>query len=49
MMTGLFGYFTSDAAPFQFSGAPFFMGAVLVLGALVFAIRILSRKSVVDA
>lgn len=49
MMTGLFGYFTSDAAPFQFSGAPFLMGSLLVLGALLYSIRILSFKNPIPA
>lgn len=48
MMTGLFGYFTSDIAPFQFPGAPFLMGAVLVVVALFYAIRILSFKNPVS-
>lgn len=48
MMTGLFGYFTSGIAPFQFPGAPFLMGAVLVLAALIYAIRILSFKNPVS-
>ncbi len=30
MMTNLFYYFTHDEAPFQFSGAPFFLGFVLM-------------------
>jgi DHA1 family tetracycline resistance protein-like MFS transporter len=31
LMTNLFSYFTSPKAPVHFSGAPFIMGAVLVL------------------
>jgi len=49
MMTGLFGYFTSDIAPFKFPGAPFLMGAVLVVAALFYAVRILSFKKPVSA
>ncbi len=49
MMTGLFGYFTSDAAPLQFSGAPFLLGALLVLGALVYSIRLLSFKKIANS
>ena len=49
MMTGLFGYFTSKAAPFQFPGAPFLMGSILVLVALLYSIRILSFKKPVSA
>lgn len=37
--TGLFGYFTSSAAPFHWPGAPFFLGSVL----LVTAAKILSQ------
>lgn len=48
MMTGLFGYFTSEIAPFQFAGAPFLMGALLILAALFFAIRILSFKNTIS-
>ncbi|MEP1150488.1 MAG: TCR/Tet family MFS transporter [Balneola sp.] len=49
MMTGLFGYFTSASAPFQFSGAPFFMAALLIIGALFFAVRILSFKNTISS
>jgi len=49
MMTGLFGYFTSDAAPFQFPGAPFLTGSILVLAALLYSIRILSFKNPIKA
>lgn len=34
-MTELFGYFTSDAAPVRFAGAPFLLSAVLMAVALV--------------
>jgi DHA1 family tetracycline resistance protein-like MFS transporter len=40
VMTNLFYQFTQDDAPFQFAGAPFAVGAVLVLVSLL-----LSRKS----
>jgi MFS transporter, DHA1 family, tetracycline resistance protein len=30
-VSGLFAYFTSDAAPFEFAGAPFLLGACLLL------------------
>lgn len=40
IMTNLFYQFTQDDAPFQFAGAPFALGAVLVLVSLL-----LSRKS----
>lgn len=41
LMTGLFGYFTSQNAPIQFPGAPFFTGAILTFLALLFAVKIL--------
>ncbi|WP_051228737.1 MFS transporter [Pleomorphomonas oryzae] len=43
-MTELFGYFTSDAAPIRFAGAPFLLSAVLMAAALV-VIRIDRRVS----
>lgn len=39
LMTQLFAYFTSQAAPVYFPGAPFLLGAVLTLISLVLAIR----------
>lgn len=39
MMTGLFGYFTSAKAPVQFPGAPFIMGAFLVIVSLIGLIK----------
>ncbi|MCP9292697.1 TCR/Tet family MFS transporter [Gracilimonas sediminicola] len=44
MMTNLFGYFTSDIAPFYFPGAPFFLGAVLVIAAILWATKSLGIK-----
>ncbi|RDC66043.1 TCR/Tet family MFS transporter [Adhaeribacter pallidiroseus] len=43
LMTNLFAYFTSNAAPFYFPGAPFLMGAVLTLISLLLAIRSLAN------
>lgn len=34
LMTNLFYYFTHDAAPFKFSGAPFFLAFILMLSSL---------------
>ncbi len=34
IMTNLFGYFTSDVSPVYFPGAPFFLAALLVIGAI---------------
>lgn len=42
MMTNLFGFFTSDIAPVYFPGAPFFLAAILVLVAIIWAKRKLS-------
>lgn len=44
MMTSLFAYFTTSAAPVIFPGAPFAMGGVLTLLSLVLVKQILSRK-----
>jgi DHA1 family tetracycline resistance protein-like MFS transporter len=41
LMTQLFAFFTSSAAPVYFPGAPFLMGAVLTLISLLLAIRFL--------
>jgi DHA1 family tetracycline resistance protein-like MFS transporter len=38
IMNNLFAYFTSPKAPFQFSGMPFIVGAVLMLASIFFAI-----------
>jgi len=38
IMNNLFAYFTSDRAPFKFSGMPFMVGALLVLASIFFAI-----------
>ena len=44
LMTYLFSYFTAEDAPLIFPGAPFFMGAVLTLVALLFALRSLAGQ-----
>ena len=38
-MTALFSYFTGDSAPFHFPGAPFTVGAILMLLSVGFAYR----------
>jgi DHA1 family tetracycline resistance protein-like MFS transporter len=43
LMSNLFGFFTSDAAPFYFPGAPFLAGALLALAGLLFSINPLSK------
>lgn len=41
LMSQLFGYFTSHAAPIYFPGAPMVMGALLTLASLILAYRVL--------
>ncbi len=41
--TGLFGYFTSEAAPIQLPGAPFFLGSGLLVLAAVILARVFAR------
>jgi DHA1 family tetracycline resistance protein-like MFS transporter len=43
LMTTLFAWFTSKSAPFLFPGAPFLMGAVLMLASTLLAIRSFRR------
>jgi DHA1 family tetracycline resistance protein-like MFS transporter len=43
LMTSLFGYFTSKDAPFYFPGAPFILGGLLTLLAVLWAIGPLSK------
>lgn len=45
--TGLFGYFTSERAPFLLPGAPFFLGSLLFFISLVVLIRLFGRLPVV--
>ncbi len=40
---GLFSYFTSERAPIELPGAPFFVGSVLLATALVIAVRVFKR------
>lgn len=42
VMTSLFAYFTSGAAPVYFPGAPFLLGAILSVVSVVLAVRSLS-------
>lgn len=39
LMTNLFGFFTSDVAPFYFPGAPFLLAAVLLISALFLVMK----------
>ncbi|QNF32391.1 TCR/Tet family MFS transporter [Adhaeribacter swui] len=43
LMTNLFAYFTSNAVPIYFPGAPFLMGALLTLISLILALRSLAN------
>ena len=43
LMTGLFAYFTSTEAPFEFPGAPFLLGAIFTVISLLLAVRYLRR------
>ena len=44
LMTGLFAYYTKPGAPFQFPGAPFFAGAIMILLSALLAYRTLHKK-----
>jgi DHA1 family tetracycline resistance protein-like MFS transporter len=44
LMTNLFAYFTSSGAPILFPGAPFLMGAILMLISAVLAYRSLTQS-----
>ena len=44
MMTGLFGYFTSDSAPFELPGAAFVMGSILILLSIILAVKFLGKS-----
>ncbi|AZA77160.1 MFS transporter [Chryseobacterium sp. G0186] len=51
LMTNLFYYFTHDKAPFQFSGAPFFLASVLMFMSVIiiyFSFRQKSKKEAKD-
>jgi DHA1 family tetracycline resistance protein-like MFS transporter len=43
VMTNLFAFFIGKYAPFYFPGAPFFLGALLVMAGLFFAFRSLGK------
>jgi DHA1 family tetracycline resistance protein-like MFS transporter len=43
LMTGAFAYFTRPGTPFQFAGAPFAIGAVLMLVSALLAVRSFMR------
>lgn len=47
--SGLFAYFTSEAAPIELPGAPFFLGSLLMVGALVVCLRLFRRLPAKEA
>ncbi|HJW17410.1 MAG TPA: TCR/Tet family MFS transporter [Flavisolibacter sp.] len=47
VMTNLFAYFTKPGAPIHFSGAPFFLGSILLMGSAIVAFSVLRREKVV--
>lgn len=46
IMTNLFFYFTHDAAPFKFSGAPFFLAFLLMFASIFFAYKAFNKNKV---
>lgn len=44
LMTNLFFYFTHDSAPFQFAGAPFFLGFILMFISVFFVYFAFQKK-----
>lgn len=44
VMTNLFAFFTRPGAPLHFSGAPFFLGSLLLLGSAMVAYSILRKE-----
>ncbi len=47
LMTHLFAWFTNENAPIYFAGAPFLMGAILMLGSALIAYRTLKSRRIV--
>lgn len=46
LMTGLFSYFTGNHAPVYLPGAPFLMGALLVIISLIFVIKSFTKHNI---
>jgi DHA1 family tetracycline resistance protein-like MFS transporter len=44
VMTNLFAYFTQPGTPIHFSGAPFLLGAILMLGSAIVAYVVLKKE-----
>ncbi|WP_295772749.1 TCR/Tet family MFS transporter [uncultured Mucilaginibacter sp.] len=49
LMTTLFAYFTNKHSPIVFPGAPFLMGAILMLASTILAVRSFKKSRVVAA
>ncbi len=47
LMTHLFAWFTNENAPIHFAGAPFLMGAILMLGSALIAYKTLKSRRIV--
>ncbi len=47
MMTQIFFYFTSEKAPFQFAGAPFLLGGILMLISFLIVFFLLKNKEAI--
>jgi DHA1 family tetracycline resistance protein-like MFS transporter len=47
VMTNLFAYFTKPGAPVHFSGAPFLLGSILLMGSAIVAFSVLRKEKVV--
>lgn len=46
LMTNLFFYFTHNSAPFQFAGAPFFLGFILMFASVFFVYFAFQKKKI---
>ncbi|MFL5773480.1 MAG: TCR/Tet family MFS transporter [Flavisolibacter sp.] len=49
VMTSLFAWFTTPGAPIHFSGAPFLLGSILLMGSAVIAYYVLRKEKEVTA
>ena len=49
IMTSLFAYFTRPGTPYYFTGAPFFLGSLLLLGSAFVAYYVLKKEKEVVA
>ena len=45
IMTGIFYYFTSEDAPFQFAGSSFFLGGIFMLAGFLITLILLKKRS----